>query len=74
MINVYLGMKLTPEQEKEMYEESFKYIRKKLDKLFTNDEVFSDFYDAHEEIGDALEDAGERVNQMCNYIDNGHWD
>ena len=57
-----------------MYEESFKYINKKLDKLFTNDKVFTEFYDAHEEIGDALEDAGVRVNQMCDYIDKGHWD
>ena len=73
MINVYQGMKLTPEQERQMFKESFEYIVKKLDLLINNPKY--DIYDyVSESAGSKIEDAAERANQMIDYFNKGHWD
>jgi len=73
LINVYKGMTLTPEQEREMFVETFKYLDKKLEK-FLSSKYFEKLYDQDEFIGAAVEDAGTRVAQMVDYCERGFWD
>ena len=73
LINVYKGMVLTPEQEREMFVETFKYLDKKLEK-FLSSKYFEKLYDEDEFIGGAVEDVGTRVAQMVDYCERGFWD
>jgi len=73
LINVYAGMKLTPEQEREMFVQSFQYILNKIDP-FIQSKYFDDLYNENEEMGADVEDAVVRLNQMCDYIKDGFWD
>lgn len=73
LINVYKGMTLTPEQEREMFVETFKYLDKKLDS-FLSSSYFDKLYEENEEIGADVEDAGTRIAQMVDYCERGFWD
>ena len=73
LINVYAGMHLTPDQEREMFVQSFQYILDKIDP-FIQSKYFDDLYNENEEMGGDIEDAIVRLNQMCNYIKDGFWD
>ncbi len=73
LINVYKGMTLTPEQEREMFVETFKYLDKKLNSFLTSG-YFDKLYEENEEIGADVEDAGTRIAQMVDYCERGFWD
>lgn len=73
LINVYKGMTLTPEQEREMFVETFKYLDKKLNS-FLSSGYFDKLYEDNEEIGADVEDAGTRIAQMVDYCERGFWD
>lgn len=73
LINVYKGMTLTPEQEREMFVETFKYLDKKLNSFLTSG-YFDKLYEENEEIGADIEDAGTRIAQMVDYCERGFWD
>lgn len=73
LINVYKGMTLTPEQEREMFVETFKYLDKKLNS-FLSSGYFDKLYEENEDIGADVEDAGTRIAQMVDYCERGFWD
>ena len=73
LINVYKGMVLTPEEEREMFVETFKYLDKMLEK-FLSSKYFDKLYEEDEFIGAAVEDAATRVSQMIDYCESGFWD
>lgn len=73
LINVYKGMTLTPEQEREMFVETFKYLDKKLNGFFAS-VYFDKLYEENESIGADVEDAGTRIAQMVDYCERGFWD
>lgn len=73
LINVYKGMTLTPEQEREMFVQSFQYILEKIDP-FIQSHYFDELYEKDERMMGNVEDGVERLNQMCDYIKDGFWD
>ena len=73
LINVYKRMVLTPEEERDMFVETFKYLDKKLEK-FLSSKYFDKLYEEDEFIGAAVEDAATRVSQMIDYCERGFWD
>ena len=73
LINVYAGMHLSPEQEREMFVQSFQYILDKIDP-FIQSKYFDKLYEIDEEMMGNVESGVERLNQMCDYIKDGFWD
>ena len=72
LINVYKGMTLTPEQEREMFVETFKYLDKKLNSFLTSG-YFDKLYEENEEIGADVEDASTCIVQIVDYCEHGFW-
>ena len=68
LFNVYNGRPLTPEEEREMFVETFKYLDKKLEN-FLSSKYFEKLYEEDELIGAEVEDAGIKVAQMIDYCE-----
>ena len=73
LINVYKGMTLTPEQEREMFVQSFQYILDKIDPFIQSD-LFMKNFDSEPNLMVGVNRAADRLYQMAGYIEKGFWD